>query len=617
MTTEKTVSITLNAAAAKPVNVTIYEYRFVPDHECEGLIWEQIRKARKLYNGIVEIMRATIDQARALTLERASVDAQALSARIEALSQAFTDARAAKDDAAMKAAAQERRDCRRVLYPMLKTTRKEIKDELTPIYRTIGKNSACSTYQKRCEAVDDGLGWGTANAVLDAALDSWKRCMAQGSKPSFSIGEERDQDTLTLQFTLAGGLPSARLFGGHHQELKITDNASRGKAIAFRLGKATDSVYATGVINWNGYREPPEGATIGLARLVARRHAYETRYAFQLMVKHPTPIAREIETPRQPLATIHFGWSTDATGRRVAAIADGADPGFTRLIRLDPSIEKDLTKSAEVTSCRSQQRDLIVAWLKSHRDEITGLPQELTDELAAILRLPAQYITQKRLYRLSFALADAGIDLPKLIEWRKEDRKRWQHAYGLARRARNRRRETWIQLARECVQRYKVIAMEPLDLAEAAVVVDEQTGERTEFNAAARRGRVIAGLHELRRALEWQCNKAGTPLLDISAPTVSTCAHCGDGTPVSHAEDPQILQCTSCGSVTDRKRHGATRAYQLVAPHREAMATLFHQQRESVWTEGQAKAADRKAKMAEGRRQSLIAAKAAERANLE
>jgi hypothetical protein len=88
---------------------------------------------------------------------------------------------------------------------MLKETRKALRAEINRDYLSkIGKNSSCETYKLRSKAVADGLGWATANQVLDAALIAFKKSFVRGNAPRFVVGaprfvvgDEKDQDTLT------------------------------------------------------------------------------------------------------------------------------------------------------------------------------------------------------------------------------------------------------------------------------------------------------------------------------------------------------------------------------------------------------------------------------------
>ena len=191
----------------------------------------------------------------------------------------------------------------------------------------------------------------------------------------------------------------------------------------------------------------------------------------------------------------------------------------------------------------------------------------------------------------------------KLIEWRREDRKVWQAREGLAERARNRRRDFYRQTARDLVNQYDAIAYEPLNLAEAALKLDEHTGVKTEFAKAARAGRFVAALSELEQSIIWACTKTQTPLITVTAPTVSKCPYC-DGQTAAAEADWHRLVCGSCGADVDRKLAGAANAWQAVEPFLEDLKLQFHDRQETEWLAQQEDKRARLEKMAVGRAKS-------------
>ncbi len=97
-----------------------------------------------------------------------------------------------------------------------------------------------------------------------------KKSLALGRAPKFASADRKDQDTLTLQSTLKGGLPVERVLDGSSQEVHLTPtDAARRRAYGafrFRLGLARDNVNATGT--WQHHRPIPDGAHVVSARLV-------------------------------------------------------------------------------------------------------------------------------------------------------------------------------------------------------------------------------------------------------------------------------------------------------------------------------------------------------------
>lgn len=594
----------IELAPLKPVNVVIYEYGARLDRECEAQVNDQLFKAHCLYNEIVAAMRATVAAVTDTVLAAAGPEATELHARIDALSAAFDAAKAKNDREAMKTLAQQRRDVRRELWPKLADARKRVADQTRPIYARIGRNASCESYQLRSAAVAAGLGWATANQVLEAALSAWKKSIKLGHAPRFAKAAEKTQRTLTLQFTSAGGVRTQDLLAGRHKEfvLQAPKHAAPRQygAFQFRLGAAAAQTWATGT--WQYHRPLPDDSSIGLVRLVARRKANKTAYALQFMVKLPMPVHDEPPANRKPLVALHLGWSADVCGRRLAGQAPGADPGLAEVLRLPPDIESDLARADAVQSARDEGRNAMVAEVKAADSAL--YPEAVREVLQQLRRLPPEYIPPRRLYTLARLLREHGLEEDPLhialCQWRQQDRKVWQAREGVARRARNRRKDHYRHLAKALVSTYACIAIEPLDLLGAAIKLDEETGEKTEFTKTARSGRFIAALYELEQAIAWACTRTQTPLVLASAPTVERCAYCGGHTTATDT-DWHVLQCASCGASVDRKLAGAANAWQLVEPHLAALATQFQDQQHLAWTDAQADREMKLQKMAEGR----------------
>ncbi len=599
-------------------DVLIYEYGARVDSDCLPAVGDQIAKARRLYNDLVAVIRGIVDEMRDFVLQHAGSEALALQARIDALTEAFDAARAANDEDRMKQIAAERRALWPELGELVKGARKAHRAEIQDRFLSrIGKKSTCDTYQLRCKAVSDGLGWATANQVLDAALQAFKKSFQRGQAPRFARGEEKIQDTLTLQFTAAGGVPVATLLSGDHSELSMVSRCGRRQygSFSFRLGAAATDTYAHGT--WQYHRPLPEGATVGLARLVRRRVGKDSKWALQLMVKRPASEPATIDG-RKPLVAVHFGWAGDASGRRVAGITDGADPGIARVLHLPVEVEDGIRRAADLHAARDEARDGIMATIKNlpwgdavaclgessqftHGSE-PWLRARLSEELNAIRRLPAQHVAPRRLHRLCGLLRATGQMRDELEVWRKQDRLAWQAAAHIARRARNLRKDYYRRVAIDLARRYNAIVLEPLDLAAAALKVNEITGEKTEFAKKARSGRVVAAIYELESSIRWAAAKCGTALLDLSGgETAARCGFCGGATQSDDANS-QVLHCVACGAELDRKKNGAAMAWQFANEDLEEVVADFWSAVIAQRREHEEKTREKKAKMAEGRR---------------
>lgn len=595
--------ITITSAAASQTDVLVYAFGARIDKETEEAAVDQILKARRLYNTIVAKMRDIYAEAQAFLMSKAPPSAVALQAEIDALSEQFALAKASSDEPTMRSIAGIRREKWREHGAVMASVRKEHRAHVNATYWVrIGKKKSCDTYTARCEAVADGLGWGTANDVLDRALQAWKKSMTIGRPPKFASGADKLSDSLTLQFTTPGGAPIDRLMSREHREASfVAEKAGRRcyGEFKFRLGAATEDQYATGT--WIYHREIPAGSTVGSVRLVRTREANRFKWSIQFIIRLPDPI-RIPCAPKRTLACVHFGWAADTTGRRVAGIADSSDPGLAKLVQLPESVEADLARADAVKSQRDVALNALLVSIKSFKLGASA-PEEVAEDLAAAQRLSVSTFSARRAYRLLSLMTKHDISFGELSAWASEDRKAWQAEVGIARRARNRRRDYYRQVAIELARNYSAVVLEPLDLAEAALKVNEATGEKTEFSAKARAGRVVAAIYEFEQAIRWACAKHATAVFDLSgAPTASRCAHCGSSDVEPAATDHRMVSCRECGAQEDRKVSGAAVAWGFAIDGIAERIVDWHAATTQGRQEAKAATALRKAKMAEGRR---------------
>lgn len=596
-------------------DIRVYEFGVRLDPESDKAADDQIWRSRHLYNDLIALMRRVYDEMQVWVLERAGAGARELNKKVDALTEQFAAARAANDEAAMRTVAAERRAAWRELAQALGLVRKEHATDLRKLfYARIGNNSTTDTYQLRCKAVDDGLGWATATRALDRALMAWKASMKIGRPPRFARADEIQQDTLTLQFTVAGGVAAERLFDGSHGELRLRPSAPAGRrsygAFEFRLGAAKAGTYAAGT--WQYHRPLPQGAMVALAGLVRRRVANKYKWAIQLVLRNPNHQAVP-SAPLRTLAAVHMGWALDDTGRQVAGIAEAADPGLAKLVYLPDDLESDLARAQEIQGLRDRARDEAVDALKQiDADAIANLSDGDLAFFAGIKPLRPQYIAARKFYVAQAILRRSDASPAWLEKWVAEDRKAWQASVGIARRARARRRHFYRQVADELARTHSAVLVETLDLAAAALKIDEKSGERSEFAAAARRGRQVAALFELDQMIVAACEKYGRALFRMQgAPTVTTCAVCGGAHVQAVKETPREVECGDCGARGDRKLMGAACAWQMGEPGIEDRIVDYHADIARTKTEAKAAKVEKASKMAEGRRKAREAAEAA------
>lgn len=548
-----------------PAEIVVYEYGARLDEHSQVLAREQIAQARALYNRLVMFIRAVHAEMNAWVLAQADSETQAAAAKLRACEAELARARAAGDGEAQRTLALRRLEFDKRLVQLLRPVRARHRDVLRrDFFARIGRTTATQTYRLRCEAVDAGLGWATANAVLDSALLAWNRAIAIGRAPRPGDPEQRDQDSLCLQFATKGGLPFQRLVDGSSQEihLQLPIEARRRAygAFRFRLGLARDGEDAVGT--WQCHRPLPEGSHVASVRLVRRRVADRDRWALQLVLRLAGPIKmdRQVETE---LAAVHFGWMKADGGRRVATIARSPDPAEARDIVLPESVETDLDRAAEWNAQRSSSRIEVVRRLASIDAHTSGLPVEVARRLEELRAEPVEKIAARRLYHLRDDLAACGCRQTWLDAWVAEDRKRWQAALLTARRARGRRRDFYRRVALELARRHTAVVIEPLDL-KAASRATVFGGEWSGFSRHARAGRAVVALHEFQQSIRWACARHGTPVLEVTGPTTHYCAACGHEDMVAQLGGGARLFCLHCAADVEKGANAAAGAWRKV-----------------------------------------------------
>jgi len=257
-----------------PPDVLVYEYGARLDENCKAAAFEQIEKARRFYNAVIACIRTVHEEMNAWVLEHAGPRARALQDQLSACEREIVAARAAADGERLRLLAPQRFALGTELTGLLRPIRERHRAQLRALFfARVSNTTTTQTYRMRCQAVDEGLGWATATAVLDSALLAWKRSLALGRAPQFASADRRDQDALILQFTAKGGLPVERVLDGTSTEIHLSPpHEARRRAYGdfrFRLGLARDDVQATGT--WQYHRSLPEGAHVQRAARAATR----------------------------------------------------------------------------------------------------------------------------------------------------------------------------------------------------------------------------------------------------------------------------------------------------------------------------------------------------------
>ncbi|PWB44639.1 MAG: hypothetical protein C3F19_00810 [Rhodocyclales bacterium] len=542
----------------------IYEYGCRLDAECLPDVSRQFDLAHRLYNDCVAAIRAARDEAEAV-LRAAHPDYACACAHVDALDAEFKAAKADNDEEGMKRVRAMEREAWAACRPLRAQAKREAGDKLRQVYGRIGKNSGQELHRLAEAAKCEGLYWNTADETLAAVLQAWDKVKGSGGQVQFRRRSERTQDHISVRFTAAGGVSAGDVLAGYHSLVSLGEpgfRADRPDAKAypgfrFSLG---NKLHARGW--WQNHRSFPEGARVTTVRLVRKRIGPDVRWAlqFQLAVEEEhVPKINGIPKKRAPLAALHFGWSMSDDGlRRIAATCDSGDAAAAQFIDLPYDIQEDFARAKAVQSRRDTLRDEFVNLaLKGDNIAMQGWMEDCIERLHMLRRLPVQHIAPSRLCHLNGMLRDSGTPWADLDTYAREDRLLWQEQRHIERRTRNRRLYFYRHLALDLVRRYETLVVSMPNLAESAKRIKDD-GERNELGQMARTARSEAALYELKQALDWAAQRAGTAILWAKGfEHTKPCALCG--APVERVTD--LACCHACGASADNKANSAANLF--------------------------------------------------------
>lgn len=538
---------------------------------------EQLVLAHTTYNAIIAEIKRIDRNTRQWLQEQAGSEAQRLWDEIQQLAVLWDEAKATDDRDRLKEVAEVRRALWREWYPLLHQARKDHKEDIKMLMAGIGERADCTTYQIRSEAVRNGLGWATANAVLKAALQAQSKQWPKFKEPNFRRAADMPHRILELQFTDAGGIGVVDLFN-NYREISVTPSIA-GKRIytPFRmtLGAGENKESITGTVQY--HRPLPPEARIKYARLVEHRIGKDTRYYLQFVA---TGLSLEEISESNPddqsLAALDFGWYYEDDGRRIAGFSNCPIADKASVIRLAPEIDGMFDHAEKKKTERDTLRDEIVAALKSTaEDEIKQAPPEIADELLALRKRPAQHVGQRKLASIvnRWRQHEEGSSsiLGQLESWRLRDKQLWQDESHIGFRARNRRKKQYEDIALSLVRRHRAIIIDTPELAETAKVKDKKTGKHNKLGGVARSGRHRVALYSLQSALLNAASRCDTPVAKITGRTSKTCSVCG-GSALPPEDSARMVVCRDCGITLDREANAAAVIWQQA--HQKRMEIL-------------------------------------------
>lgn len=538
-------------------DVRTFEFGVRLDRVSEVAALTQVRLAQDLRRGLSAVMEDAYRQSQSLIRDWGGAELAAMEREIEVARDEMRRAAAARDRPAW---VERRSRWRSLVVARVRRIAKilaEHREELKrACYSRVGNKIGCETYALRCQAVERGLGWGTANKVLDEAMIEWNTATKRGRCPRLRNAGEGEAEGLWLLFIAGdrGGVDVDALLNGRRLDLRIDAPATPGArqygTFAFRLGPASDEVWAEGT--WQQHREMPTGARVLSARLVCRSSGSKRRWALQLIARLVVPVRKERSS--SDMVVVHTGWARLPDGRAIAAAARGPDVGDVELFVLPSDVEERLREAENTERKRAASLEDLLQWLGSRAFKGIIAAQGFGDPAEA-LRRSRGLLFADEVYAFRDWLRVLGVRIERLDQWVRDDRREWQSAAGASRRARGRRLVLYRSIAQRLADMAELVI---LSVPEPTYAAGDGMGSPGVVAERLRGGRWVAAGSMLRKELEAAVRDRDGVMLECAGsdgPTV--CLACGSGGVAVNAQRRTHLICSDCGHEIDRRAHAA------------------------------------------------------------
>lgn len=372
-----------------------------------------------------------------------------------------------------------------------------------------------------------GLYWGT-EAIVRQACGSF----ASGAPPRFKRYDGEGQLAVQLQ----GGLDCA--------------DAERSNTLCY-LGDAIDRKRRWCYIRIGSdgrapifarvpivFHRPLPAGRIKWAYLERRKIASHVRWSIRLTIDCDP----ETDRCRDGEVAIHTGCRMEPSGLRVCTWL-GSD-GERGCLRLPTSHCDDYYKLDEIKSQRDLAFNEAIGQFMQWRAKQTELPEWLSELTSHI----HQWKSANRLDDLAWRMYahpthDDDDIVDRLMDWRKQDKHRWQNERRLSVRIVRRRNDLFRNFAKQMSDRYGVAIVSPIDAKELTENSNPEDLERD--NTQAHRHAKWAAVSTLT-----QCVREKFPLhcIEVSSVDITRqCCNCG----TLSASTSRKVQCLECGHTHD------------------------------------------------------------------
>lgn len=497
--------------------VKVYRYGLLPPTEGAERISEQIWRAHRYQNALIEIERRRRERLATVVAEDATVtEARTALDALDAERQAILEScpRTAKGRrtvspetrAQLAALTMRQREARATLRAAKAASRTD--PDRAARLAAIADDERGSVRAAR--KLSD-LYWGTY-LLIEQAMDLARR---SPEPPRFRRWTGEGAVAVQIQH----GMTTAELLAGADRRLQIDQRLQPvpgrgGKArprVRLRLGTDADGDPIWGEWPVILHRPLPDDARIKWAKVVRRRVCGKDEWSLHLTVRLQAPAARTGDR----VVAVDLGWRRLEEGiLRAGGWTDG-DTGADVLV--PASAVARLRKADDIRAIRDRHLNAIRATLTEWREATEMLPASHVEVLRWLpaWRSPARFAALARWWRDHRTVGDETV-VAALETWRARDRHLWLYETGCRRGALAHRREVYRQLAAQLARTADVLVIERLDLRGLATIPGPDSERESHPRARAQRQAVAPS--ELRDACVQAVQARGGRVVTV-APT--------------------------------------------------------------------------------------------------
>ena len=517
----------------KPQRVRVYRYGLLAPTTNHELVRDQLHKAHRYRNRLIEIERDHRDRVRDIQGSHPTVEP--LRAQLDDLGDQIADAKAAGDPARRKALQKERKQVREAF----KSAKQALRADAQVSVAIHGLNEATKRvyWQARAEC---GVYWGTY-LLVEQSHEASRRGKTD---PRFV----RWDGTGQLGVQLQGGLPVQKLLT--HSQLRIVpvhDRAGRDRFAELHLRVGSEGrgpIWAVWPLRI--HRAIPHDAVIKKAQVTLRREGTRERWQVEITVEEGDAL---VKTGAKAIA-IDLGWrSLDEL--RAARWVDSE--GTAGEITVPARVVTGLKKAASLRSIRDRYVD-VLRFVLGEQFRLLPPPAPLAEEIQYLSqwKAPRRFVRLCRIWsEHRYDGDDYGFSL--IDAWRRRDRHLYDWEAAQRRRSLGRRNQVYADFAAWIGRNYDHVILEQFDLRTWA----RHWKSEQKSDQYARANRVVTAPSLVRSAIERTWCSTGFVLHDMDAAyTTRDCHVCGSRETWDQAKE-LFHTCSSCDVRWDQDDNAA------------------------------------------------------------